>query len=269
MVKKSIFVFILVVAILFNLCGCFSDLSAEKEVVASGDLAFYASMNDDQLEEYKYEYIEVSGIVSNVLYTSLKIGDSLSDELVIECHFPDSDTLEQIDDGDYLVIRGDVSTYYASTYFSSSLTLRNCQIISCTKASELQTETTESVTEFTAETTDETNSEPVTETTSDSINEPASVPTAEPTVAPTTEPAVVPTTEPTVAPTTEPTVAPTTEPPETSTPATENNAHMVWIPTNGGTKYHTHSGCSNMEDPRYVTLEEAEALGFTPCKRCH
>lgn len=44
---------------------------------------------------------------------------------------------------------------------------------------------------------------------------------------------------------------------------------MVWIPTNGGKKYHTHSGCSNMDDPEYVTIEEAEELGFTPCKRCH
>lgn len=44
---------------------------------------------------------------------------------------------------------------------------------------------------------------------------------------------------------------------------------MVWIPTNGGTKYHTHSGCSNMKDPRKVTISEAKALGFTPCKKCY
>lgn len=44
---------------------------------------------------------------------------------------------------------------------------------------------------------------------------------------------------------------------------------MVWIPTNGGTKYHTHAGCSNMEDPEQVTQSEAESRGFTPCKRCH
>lgn len=43
----------------------------------------------------------------------------------------------------------------------------------------------------------------------------------------------------------------------------------VWIPTNGGTKYHTHSGCSNMKNPKQVPLSEAEAQGFTPCKRCH
>lgn len=44
---------------------------------------------------------------------------------------------------------------------------------------------------------------------------------------------------------------------------------MVWIPTNGGTKYHTHAGCSNMDNPEKVTQSEAESRGFTPCKRCH
>ena len=44
---------------------------------------------------------------------------------------------------------------------------------------------------------------------------------------------------------------------------------MVWIPTNGGSKYHTHSGCSNMKNPEQVTKSEAESRGFTPCKRCH
>ncbi len=44
---------------------------------------------------------------------------------------------------------------------------------------------------------------------------------------------------------------------------------MVWIPTNGGKKYHSRSNCSNMIDPDYVTLSEAIALGFEACKRCH
>ena len=44
---------------------------------------------------------------------------------------------------------------------------------------------------------------------------------------------------------------------------------MVWIPTNGGKKYHSNSGCSNMIDPIQVTKSEAEGQGFTPCKRCY
>lgn len=42
----------------------------------------------------------------------------------------------------------------------------------------------------------------------------------------------------------------------------------VWIPTKGGKKYHTNSGCSNMNGPEHVTIEEAKNRGFTPCKKC-
>lgn len=44
---------------------------------------------------------------------------------------------------------------------------------------------------------------------------------------------------------------------------------LVWIPTNGGKKYHTHSNCSNMDDPIQVTKSEAVSQGFDACKRCH
>ncbi len=45
--------------------------------------------------------------------------------------------------------------------------------------------------------------------------------------------------------------------------------NMVWIPTKGGKKYHNTKTCSNMDDPDHVTKEEAEDLGFTPCKKCY
>ena len=44
---------------------------------------------------------------------------------------------------------------------------------------------------------------------------------------------------------------------------------MVWIPTNGGTKYHSKSSCSNMKNPIQVTKDEAIKQGYEPCKRCH
>ncbi|MDD3410788.1 MAG: hypothetical protein PHY12_08240 [Eubacteriales bacterium] len=44
---------------------------------------------------------------------------------------------------------------------------------------------------------------------------------------------------------------------------------MVWVPTKGGTKYHSSETCSNMKEPRSIPLSQAEAEGFTPCKRCH
>ena len=49
----------------------------------------------------------------------------------------------------------------------------------------------------------------------------------------------------------------------------ESGPNLVWVPTKGGKKYHTGPGCSNMEDPMQVTVETAEANGYTPCKRCH
>ncbi|WP_143405442.1 hypothetical protein [Faecalibacterium sp. An122] len=48
-----------------------------------------------------------------------------------------------------------------------------------------------------------------------------------------------------------------------------SGSRMVWIPTNGGTKYHKDSDCSSMINPEHVTLEYAEAQGYTPCQRCY
>ena len=53
----------------------------------------------------------------------------------------------------------------------------------------------------------------------------------------------------------------------TTTTAPEPTEEMVWIPSSG-TKYHSNSTCSNMKDPTEVPLSEAEAKGFTACKRC-
>lgn len=49
----------------------------------------------------------------------------------------------------------------------------------------------------------------------------------------------------------------------------ESGGSLVWVPTNGGTKYHNKSSCSNMKNPMQVSVETAVANGYTPCKRCH
>ena len=49
----------------------------------------------------------------------------------------------------------------------------------------------------------------------------------------------------------------------------ETDGNLVWVPTNGGTKYHTHSRCSNMEDPIQVSIETAKRNGYEACGRCH
>lgn len=45
------------------------------------------------------------------------------------------------------------------------------------------------------------------------------------------------------------------------------SSQMVWI-SRTGTKYHSDPNCSNMRDPGYVTIEEAEAQGREPCSKC-
>lgn len=40
----------------------------------------------------------------------------------------------------------------------------------------------------------------------------------------------------------------------------------VYIPTDGGKKRHASEFCCNMEDPRKVSIRNAEAVGFDACK---
>ena len=49
----------------------------------------------------------------------------------------------------------------------------------------------------------------------------------------------------------------------------DTQGDIVWVPTNGGKKYHSNSYCSNMKNPMQVTREHAEANGYTPCKKCY
>lgn len=48
-----------------------------------------------------------------------------------------------------------------------------------------------------------------------------------------------------------------------------SQGQMVWIPTNGGTKYHRTSDCSGMINPNHVSIANARAQGFEPCKKCY
>lgn len=52
----------------------------------------------------------------------------------------------------------------------------------------------------------------------------------------------------------------------------ENNSNIgvgnVWIPTDGGTKYHSKKTCSGMENPIQTSEKEAAEQGFTKCGKC-
>ncbi len=43
---------------------------------------------------------------------------------------------------------------------------------------------------------------------------------------------------------------------------------LVWIPTDGGTRYHSHEKCSGMYNPIQVTEQEAIDRGFSRCGKC-
>lgn len=68
------------------------------------------------------------------------------------------------------------------------------------------------------------------------------------------------------------TVDPTAEPIPAQTPIptqSETRQTWVWLPTDGGKKYHAHSGCSGMENPIRVTIEDAISRGFDACGKCY
>jgi len=65
----------------------------------------------------------------------------------------------------------------------------------------------------------------------------------------------------------EPTTEAIEETPDISTDNSKNT-QMVWI-TDNGSKYHSKSGCSNMDNPYQITKEDAQNMGYEPCKRCH
>ena len=52
-------------------------------------------------------------------------------------------------------------------------------------------------------------------------------------------------------------------------PDSTGQSGTVYVSGSGnGKKYHLVSDCSNMKDPMGISRSEAEASGYTPCKRC-
>lgn len=52
--------------------------------------------------------------------------------------------------------------------------------------------------------------------------------------------------------------------------AVQVTQETVYIAASGnGTKYHSDPNCSRMKKTISMTVEEAEAQGYTPCKKCY
>lgn len=53
-------------------------------------------------------------------------------------------------------------------------------------------------------------------------------------------------------------------------PSKEDNIEGgVWVPVNGGTKYHSKKSCSQMVDPVQISKDDAISRGYEACGRCH
>lgn len=68
-------------------------------------------------------------------------------------------------------------------------------------------------------------------------------------------------------------VPPATEAIEITTAAPETvqyNSSVVYVAASGnGKKYHSNPKCSNMKGTNSLTVDDAVARGYTPCKKCY
>lgn len=165
--KKLYIAFSLILSLCFVFAGC--DVDIENETISvSGDMAYYAEMDEDTLEEKcEGNYIEVSGTV-HIIYQNIGtiyLGNNLSDKIQFSCDLSDSDDTVNIEKGDLVTIRGKCSRCISSTIY-----LQNCEVEKHSNKTELE----------------------------------STAPTGEAANTPTTESSTVPNTEPATAPTTEP-----------------------------------------------------------------
>ena len=108
----------------------------------------------------------------------------------------------------------------------------------------------------------------VSEVTSEAVSEATPSPTATPTPEPTPTPEATPVSTPVSTPTPAQTPEAANIISDSDEGAVEEDVVYVWIPASGS-KYHSNAGCSNMKNPQQITLEEAIARGYEPCKKCY
>lgn len=277
--KKLCIAMLIILSICLLVAGC-DVITEDKTISASGDLAYFAEMGTDLLKEKcQGNYIEVSGTVDTVYHNigTLYIGNSLKDNIRFSCDLDNTSDGANISKGDFITIRGK-----CTSCIGSSVYLYNCEVVKYNSEVEI-TSTGEPITGATT----------IAETSS----------TIPPTEAPHTHNFSAATcTEPKTCScgATEGEANGHTWQAATCTtkkiclacgettgslaahqysngkctvcnsldPYDPNNI-TVWIPTNGGSKYHSRSSCSGMKNPQQVTLAQAKASGYTACSKCN
>ena len=58
-------------------------------------------------------------------------------------------------------------------------------------------------------------------------------------------------------------------PDELDNAAPASNGRGIWIPTEGGIRRHINPTCSNMSDPRLISVRNADFMDFQPCGKCN
>lgn len=111
-------------AVVLSGCGTEEIVQAHigDPVVASGELAYYVDMDEEERSRLCDEqHMEVSGEIKYLSSCVLYIGDKKQDGLVIHCNF--NDTIENVSEGDYITLDGVCYGCY-----SDSMYLYGCRI---------------------------------------------------------------------------------------------------------------------------------------------
>lgn len=276
------------------LCGCgVSDSSgygqSESSVSAEADTAIYIvddfcrNFNEESsfARKHRDELFTIRGEIENnsdVLFGNIYLHSSFESDTWhtkyrITCEFEDDDVLDGLGKGDVVTITGKLFSVA-----TSGIILQDCELVSAENQDSNPTSDSEN-TEPTnqADSTAETNSDTLlgsseedntaSSDTAESSTPPtgsaagsAATSTAETTVSTT----AVSTTASTTAATTATTTA-KTDPTPVETPQSRG----VYIAASGkGKKYHRSAYCSGMDgNVIEMSVEDAEAAGYTPCKK--
>lgn len=135
--KKYLWALLITVILCMNLVGCQDrELIAEQlkqPIKMAGSINDYVAMDkDNRVAICDNQHIEISGLVSNAGFTLFEVGNKKQDGMVISCTFDEhSDTLEAIEDGDFVRIQGVCMGCYTDSMF-----VYGCSLVEHTKADE-------------------------------------------------------------------------------------------------------------------------------------